>query len=94
MAIFLQGRYQYSMAGNNYVDLTRDAIGAMQTTSFTLQYLHQRAPGVFSACGQHQYTDSSGATRIVYVSFVLQDISGQWTLTQVGTAPDIIQSLQ
>jgi hypothetical protein len=93
IAIYLRGQYQYSMDANNYVDLTRDAILSMTNVSFNLTYLHQRAPGVFSACGTQTYRDPSGGTRTVYVSYVLQDISGQWTLTQAGTAPDVNQDL-
>ena len=50
--------------------------------------LHQRAPAIFAADAQHVYRDSTGAARSVYVSYVLQDISGQWTLTQIETSPD------
>lgn len=91
IAVFLQGRYQYSLSSSNYVDLTRDAISGMQNAQLNLNFLHQRSPGVFVVSGNQMYTGQNGQTRTVYVSYVLQDISGQWTLTQVGTSPDIIQ---
>jgi len=93
VAVFERGKYQYSLEGNDFVDMTRDAIGSTQTISFTLQSLRQRTPGVFCCSGTHTYTGQNGKTRTVYVSFVLQDLSGLWTLTQVGTSPDIIQKL-
>jgi hypothetical protein len=94
VAIYEQGQYKYSMNSNDFVDLTRDAIQSAQTVSFTINYLHQRAPAVFAVDAQHVYRDASGANRTVYASFVLQDIGGQWTLTQVETSPDVIQNLE
>ena len=93
IAVFLRGRYQYSLTSSNYVDLTRDAIANMQNTQLNLNYLHERSPGVFCASGSQTYTATDGSQRIVYMSFVLQDVSGQWTLTQVGTSPDVIQGV-
>jgi nitric oxide synthase oxygenase domain/subunit len=92
IAIYLRGKYKYSLASNDYVDLSRDAIQSTQTTGFNLTTLRQRAPGVFSVSGTQTYTDHNGNSRTVYVSYGLQDFGGQWTLTQVGTAPDRVQS--
>jgi len=93
IAIYEKGAYQYSMASNDFVDMTRDTIQSTQSLGLNLQYLHQRSPGVFCVSGQNTYKNASGQTRSVYVSYVLQDISGQWTLTQVGTSPDTIQKI-
>lgn len=87
IAIYQNGHYQYSLPANDYIDLARDAIQSMNTVQFTLSYLHQRSPTVFSVAGKQTYRDQNGQVQTVWVSFVLQDISGQWTLTQVGTAP-------
>ena len=93
IAIYERGQYQYSMNANDFVDLTRDAVRNINTVSFTLDQLHQKAPSAFCVSGQHQYTDSNGNTQTNYVSFVLQDIGGQWTLTQVDNSPGVYQSL-
>jgi len=87
IAIYLSGKYQYSLPANDYIDLSRDAIQSVNNVKFTLNYLHQRAPGVFSVGGTQTYRDPNGLIQTTWVSFVLQDISGNWTLTQVGTAP-------
>jgi hypothetical protein len=92
IAIYEHGQYQYSMASNDYVDLTRDAIRNISTINFTLDQLHQKAPTVFCVSGQHQYRDANGNTQTNFVSFVLEDIGGEWTLTQVDTSPSVIQS--
>jgi hypothetical protein len=87
IAIYQNGHYQYSMPANDYIDIARDAIKSMNTVKFSLTYLHQRGPGVFSVSGKQTYNDQNGRLQTTWVSFVLQDISGQWTLTQVGNAP-------
>jgi hypothetical protein len=93
IAIYQRGHYQYSLSPDDYMDITRDSIQSLQTVQFSLTAVHQRAPGVFSACGTHTYRDQNGNEQTVWVSFVLQDISGQWTLTQVETAPGHYQNL-
>jgi hypothetical protein len=92
ISVYLRGKYKYSLASSDFVDLTRDAIMNTHTVSFNLTTLFQRESGVFCASGTQVYTDRNGANRTVYVSYVLQDFSGQWTLTQVGTAPDHVQA--
>jgi hypothetical protein len=91
IAVFLQGKYAYSMPSSDFLDLARDAIASTKTIQFDLTVLHKRAEGVFVVSGKHVYQDSTRHSRSVYVSYVLEDVGGQWTLTQVGTAPDRIQ---
>lgn len=93
VAIFMHNQYRYSLHANDYIDMTRDLIQSVQTVSFSLDYLHQRSPTVFTVSGEHVYQDQNGNSRTVYMSFVLQDIGGLWTLTQVGTSPDIMQTM-
>jgi hypothetical protein len=92
IAIFERGQYQYSLDSNDFVDLTRDALQSTQTIAFDLTMIHERAAGVYAVSGEHVYQDRSGRSRTVYVSYVLEDIGDMWTLTQVETAPDRIQS--
>ena len=91
IAVFLKGKYEYSLDSNDYLDMTRDAFQTTQTISFDMTRIHERAAGVYVVSGEHTYVDPSGRARKVYVSFVIEEIRGVWTLTQVGTAPDRIQ---
>jgi hypothetical protein len=93
IAIYTQGKYQYSMKSNDYVDLTRDTIKTVKVVSLNLNYLQQDSPTVYTLSGEEVYVGDDNQNRAVYLSFVLQDIGGQWTLTQVGTSPDRIQDL-
>lgn len=93
IAIYTQGKYQYSMKANDYLDLTRDAITSVKTVSLELNYLHRDSQTVYTVSGKQEYQGKNGEDRAVYLSFVLQDIGGVWTLTQAGTSPDRIQTL-
>jgi hypothetical protein len=91
IAVFLRGKYKYTLSPDDYIDLTRDALHATETVSFDITRVHERASGVYVVSGDHVYRDRDGRTRQVYVSFVLESINNVWTLTQVGTAPDRVQ---
>ena len=91
VAVYTSAHYQYSIAANNLVDLTRDALQTNKGIGFKLQTLHQRSSSVFTTSGENDYKDANGVVHAVYMSFVLQDFSGQWTLTQIGTSPDALK---
>lgn len=91
IAVFLQGKYEYTLDANDFVDLTRDGLQGIDTISFDITRVHERSAGIYVVSGEHVYRDRNGQRRKVYVSYVLEDIKGIWTLTQVGTAPDRIQ---
>jgi hypothetical protein len=91
IAVFLRGKYDYSMGAGDYLDLTRDALHTTETISFDLYQIHPRSAGVWVVSGRHVYRDKDGQPRTMYVSFVLERINGKLTITQVGTAPDRIR---
>ncbi|HLJ56514.1 MAG TPA: nuclear transport factor 2 family protein [Chthonomonadaceae bacterium] len=93
IAVYLRGNYDYSLDANDYLDLTRDAMRNTHTVEFDITRIHQVARNVYTVSGKHLYEDERGEVRKVYVSYVLENINGEWTLTQVGTAPDKIQRL-
>lgn len=92
IAIFERGQYQYSLSADDFTDMTRDAIQNTQNVEYSLDYLHQRSPTVFVVSGHQVYVDRNNNQRTVYLSYVLQDIGGLWTLSQVNTSPDVIQN--
>lgn len=91
VAIFRQGKYEYSLETNDYLDMTRDALRTTETVSFDLTRVRRRSEGVYSISGKHVYVNRDGERRAVYMSFVLEYLRGRWTLTQVGNSPDRIQ---
>jgi len=88
IAIFERGTYRYSMDANDFTDMTRDAVQSIQTIAFDVTLIHESAGGAYTISGDNTYRDPNGNTRRVYFSYVLEDIDGVWTLTQVDTAPD------
>ena len=91
VAVYLKGKYRYSLAGGDYVDLSRDAISNTKTIGFDITSLRKRADGVFCASGTQTYKSKAGKVRVVYVSYVFEQSGNKWILTQVGSAPDVIQ---
>ena len=87
IAVYERGTYKYTMSSDDYLDLTRDALENIQSVSFQIDSLHEVSTDTFSASGVQQYKDKNGKVQSMYLSFVLKDIDGRWTLIQVGTAP-------
>ncbi|NUQ71415.1 MAG: hypothetical protein HUU17_11425, partial [Chthonomonadales bacterium] len=88
IAIFTQGRYQYSVRSNDYLDMTRDFMVNSDTVRFDVFNVRRRSNGVYNLSAKHVYRDREGGTSAVYLSFVLERVRGYWTITQVDTAPD------
>ncbi|MCX6362543.1 MAG: hypothetical protein NT029_22345 [Armatimonadetes bacterium] len=91
IAIYQRGRYQYSLAADDYLDLTRDAIRNIDTVAFDLTRVRRRGNGVYTLSGIHVYRDKGGDRRKVFVSMAVERVQGRWTLTQVDTAPDRLE---
>ena len=91
IAVFLKGKYEYSLDPSDYLDMTRDALHTTETIQFDLYRVQKRAAGVFVVSGKHIYRNRDGERRTVYVSYVLERLADRWTITQVGTSPDRIQ---
>ena len=87
ISVFAKGRYQYSLAPNDYLDMTRDFLRSAHTTNFTAYRVHPKAPGIYQVLARHDYQDTNGQTRTVYLDMIVQRINDRWTLTQVDTSP-------
>jgi len=88
IAIFTEGKYDYSLEPNDYLDMTRDFTRSVRTTSFEAYRVHYRASGVYQVFAKHVYRDQDGRSKTVYLCMVLERIGGQWTLTQIETSPE------
>ncbi len=93
VAVYLRGKYQYSLDSGDYGDMTRDAFHATKTVSFTLDGVQRKEDGVYVVTGRHLYKDKDGAEHTVHVSYVLERTDGGYYITQVGTDPDKAVSL-
>ncbi|OFX16210.1 MAG: hypothetical protein A2Z18_02640 [Armatimonadetes bacterium RBG_16_58_9] len=88
VAVFLDGQYDYSIDGDDYLSMTRDAIEDMETISFVWDKVKGRADGTVTAFGTHRYHDTTGAARTVYVSYTLDTVGGRYYIVEVGSSVD------
>ena len=86
IAVLLDGRYDYSIEPDDYVQMTTDAIDQMQTVSFTWESVRQRTDGAFTAFAKHTYRDSDGTVKTIYVSYTLRSIGGSYIIEEVGSS--------
>ncbi|MGC8862766.1 MAG: hypothetical protein ACP5R5_08320 [Armatimonadota bacterium] len=86
VAVFLDGRYDYSVKTDDYVEMTTDALSEIQTVSFTWQTVKQRVDGAYTAFGRHIYRDSDGTTKSIYVSYTLRRIGDEYFIEEVGSS--------
>ncbi len=87
IAVYLRGKYQYSLNPTDYLDMTRDALESTKTISFTLEPAKRKEKGVWLLTGKHVYEDKEGEQRSVFVNYVLEERGEKFVLTQVGVAP-------
>jgi len=88
IAIFTQGRYQYSLRPNDYLDMTRDFMVATDTERFDVFRVRRRSYNAYTLSAKHVYRGRDGERHTVFLSFALERIRGYWTITQVDTAPE------
>ena len=88
IAVFTQGRYQYSLKANDYLDMTRDFMQSTDTKSFDVFRVKRRSNSAYTLSAKHVYRGRDGETHTVYLSFALERIGQYWTITQVDTSPE------
>ncbi len=86
IAILLNGRYDYSLDSDDYLQMTSDAVNQIQTVSFTWESIRQRTDGNYTAFGRHTYYDISGMTKTVYVSYTIRRIGSYYDIVEVGSS--------
>lgn len=90
IAVYLRGKYQYSLPPQDYLDLTRDALQSTQTQRFEMDAPQRKEKGVYILTGKHAYKGADGESRVVYVSYVVEMVNDKYAITQVGSAPERI----
>ena len=88
IAVYFDGEYSYSVDGQDYLDMTRDATERFDTISFEFTRISRRASDEISAIGEHQYYNDEGDKKIVYVSYTLRKHGTQWLIAEVGSSPN------
>lgn len=91
VAVYLRGKYQYSLDAGDYLDMTRDALSATKTVRFELDNAQRKQKGVYTLTGRHVYQDKDAKEHTVYISYVLEQADNDYVITQVGSAPDKVE---
>jgi len=84
IAVLLDGKYDYSVTADDYLAMTQDALGEMDTMSFSWNKVQSRRDGTVTAFATHTYR-SGDSTRRVYVSFTLQRVGSRYYIVEVGS---------
>ncbi len=89
IAVYLRGKYQYSLPSVDYLDMTRDAFRASKTVRFRLDRIERKDRGVYLVSGRHSYRDKDNEERTVFINYVLErGDDDEYYITQVGSSPD------
>lgn len=86
IAVLLDGKYDYSIASGDYLDMTTDAIDQMKTVAFTWQSARKRTDGSYTAIAKHTYVDQNGTAQTVYVSYTIDGYRGDYDIVEVGSS--------
>jgi hypothetical protein len=87
ISVVKEGKYQYTLSADEYLDITRDMLRTTDTIDFEVYDVERKADTVAVVTIRHTYTTGDNRDRTVYTCFALERLLGRWTLTQVGTAP-------
>lgn len=86
VAIYLDGKYSYSVPGDDYTTMTRDAIGAIKTVDFSFYKVEARSDGAYTVYGKHEFNDENDNRKVVYISYTLSKTNGSWLITAAGSS--------
>lgn len=87
--VFLRGKYSYSVEAEDYRDMTKDALQAIETIGFEWVRTRKRSDTEYVCAARHEFRDKDGDTRSVYASYTLEKFHGNWWVTEVGTAEEL-----
>lgn len=98
IAVLINGKYNYSIVGDDYLKMTADAVGQIYTTSFTWLETKERSNGDYTAFARHcyldssggrrSYLDSSGVSKTVDVSYTLHKTGRDFCIVEVGSSSE------
>lgn len=88
VAVYLRGKYAYSIPAEDYLLMTMDAMRHTRTVRFAFDEIRRRTNDAYVLYGQHVYEDPDGQTRTTYISYTLERVGSEWYITEVGSSPE------
>ena len=86
IAVALDGRYDYSISGEDYLEMTHDALEDIQTVDFVWEKIRDHNDGSLTAYARHTYYDSSRYDKVVFTSYELERFDGNYIITEVDSS--------
>ncbi len=86
LAIYLNGKYSYSLPDKDYRSMTTDAISRTKTSDFSIYRVDQRSDGAYTAYARQDFTDVNGEAKSAYVSYTLAKSGNQWMIVAAGSS--------
>lgn len=88
VAVYLRGKYAYSLPAEDYLIMTVDAMRHTRTVRFAFDEIRRRTNDAYVLYGQHVYEDVDGQMRTTYISYTVERMGGEWYITEVGSSPE------
>lgn len=87
IAVYLEGKYAYSLPAEDFIAITRDAIRAVKTEQLSFYRTSKRGETQLVLRGEHRYIDeATGTLRVVYISYTFERVDGRWYLIEAGSS--------
>ncbi|MHB1460187.1 MAG: hypothetical protein ACYC1M_02765 [Armatimonadota bacterium] len=86
VAVYIDGKYAYSMPGNDYRDMTEDAMRNTGTITFAPYKVAKRSDGAYTAYAKQQFYDADQNYKVAYVTYTMVPKKGKWTIVGVGSS--------
>jgi catechol 2,3-dioxygenase-like lactoylglutathione lyase family enzyme len=86
IGIYFQGRYAYSINGEDYYQMVQDAFSTLQTERFELGRISGRSRDEVFVSARHDFVDPDGQRRTVQLGYTLHRTSGTWNITAVDSS--------
>ncbi len=86
IAVYLDGKYSYSMSGKDYRGMTADAMHHTSTSTFAVYKVDKRSDGAYIAFAKQQFYDANNNYKVAFVSYTLAPRHDKWMVVAVGSS--------
>lgn len=90
VAVYLRGKYAYSIPAEDYFTMTMDAMRNTRTVRFAFDEIRKRTNDAYVLYGQHVYENEDGQVCTTYISYTVERFGSEWIITEVGSSPEPI----
>jgi len=84
--IYFQGRYAYSINGEDYYQMVQDAFSTLETERFDLGRMRARSRDEIFISARHEFVDPDGGSRTVQLGYTLRRSNGTWYIVAVDSS--------